>query len=706
MANSTARARTLDRDPVWQDLETPSSRLFVPTMARVDGTDALAPAPAGMTLGLLAVTQPQRKLFADDPEPAGAIAPTRAASPVTVPFAPTEPVPVHAESAPETLEFSRDPLVSDQWGLSAIDAERARDILAGANGSPMAVQVAVIDTGIDLGHPDLSANIWRNRTEVFGTPGVDDDGNGYTDDYHGYDFARRDNNPEDDNNHGTHVAGIIGADGANNIGTAGAAGLNVELMALKALDGSGGGSIATIAEAVYYAVDNGADIINLSLGTSGFSHSLYNAIAYAASRDVLVVAAAGNAGDNSDRYPFYPAAFSLDNIVSVAATTPDNRLASFSNYGDRHVDLGAPGTNILSTLPGGGYGSLSGTSMAAPLVTGVAAALLSEFDDTIAAGERVEFLTETLLDTAMPASDLAGKTATGGVLDFAEAAAAASGAVATVASAIAEVGTLTLSDRSQTVRFSDRYENPVVFVQGLSSEDNQPANARITNIADSSFTVLIEEPNYLDGRHANERVSYFVFEAGSWELADGTRLEVGTLQSDRLTSAGFERVGLDGFATAPAVMTQVQTDNGSDFVATRQQRVAATGFEVAMQEEQARKDDFHVTETIGYLAMSRGNGIWDGRPYQVGSSGDAIADDFREVFFAPGLFGSTPNLLAGVASYNDPDPVVPRYRNLNAAGVELRVQEEQSADAEVSHGFENLHLLAIEGSGPLTAFAV
>jgi len=229
--------------------------------------------------------------------------------------------------------------------------------------------VAIVDTGIDYYHPDLEANIWVNLGEEAGN-GLDDDGNGYVDDVHGYDFVSDDSDPMDDQLHGTHVAGIVGAVGNNGIGVAGVC-WQTRLMALKAFDEHGEATIARVVEALRYAVANGARLVNASWSSSERSLALAEAVDAARDRGVLVVAAAGN--ERTDT-PVYPAAYG--GVVAVAASTPRDQRAGFSNYG-AYVDLTAPGENVYSTVPNHRYDYLSGTSMAAPLVTGAAALVLA-----------------------------------------------------------------------------------------------------------------------------------------------------------------------------------------------------------------------------------------------------------------------------------------------------------------------------------------
>lgn len=314
-----------------------------------------------------------------------------------------------------------DPSFSMQWGLNNtgqsggtagahVGAASAWDVTVGSGG----VVVAVIDTGVDYTHPDLAGNMWRNVGEIAGN-GIDDDGNGYVDDVHGWDWANNDNNPMDDNGHGTHVAGIIGAIGNNGIGVAGVA-WRVQIMALKFLNSSGTGQLSNAIRALNYAVAMGARVSNNSYSGGGYFQAFADAIAAAGRAGHIFVASAGNAGQNNDVTPTYPASYNLDNIISVAATDRNDRLASFSNFGPRTVDIAAPGVQIYSTYRGGGYMSMSGTSMAAPFVTG-AVALLRDLYPTWT----YQQIVNRILTTADPLSSLAGKMVSGGRLNLARA---------------------------------------------------------------------------------------------------------------------------------------------------------------------------------------------------------------------------------------------------------------------------------------------
>jgi parallel beta-helix repeat protein len=308
------------------------------------------------------------------------------------------------------LATANDPFFPDLWGLdntgqtggtedADIDAPEAWDITTGSSD----IVVAVIDTGIDYQHPDLAANMWVNVAEQGGTPGVDDDDNGYTDDIYGYDFAgpsaTRSNDgksdPKDAWYHGTHVAGIIGSIGNNSQGVAGVC-WNVRIMALKIK----ADDFNTIPEvfasdamiAIQYAIDNGADIINFSWGGEYDSQPLKEAIQKAGDAGLLFVAGAGNEfGSDNDVTPVYPASYDLDNIISVMSTDPNDMMSTFSNYGATSVDIAGPGTDIVSTTPTSGnqamtvfgvstnYDMLSGTSQSTAYVSGACALVWSHY---------------------------------------------------------------------------------------------------------------------------------------------------------------------------------------------------------------------------------------------------------------------------------------------------------------------------------------
>ncbi len=292
-----------------------------------------------------------------------------------------------------------DPDFSKTWGLSnsgqrdCTNAPGATDCLGGgtvgkANADigvmPLwqqgitgskSILVAVIDTGIQWDHPDLQANVFTNSAEVAGD-GIDNDGNGFIDDVHGWNFNGKNNNSMDDNEHGSHCSGTIGGVGNNGKGVAGV-NWNVSLLPVKFLSGTGSGSLADAVDAINYARIMHANIMSNSWGGGGFSQTMYDAIKAARDAGILFVAAAGNDGTSNDATPSYPASYDLDNVLSVAATDNQDKIAFFSNFGVNKVHVAAPGVNVYSTIKGSGYALLSGTSMAAPHVAGVAALLMS-----------------------------------------------------------------------------------------------------------------------------------------------------------------------------------------------------------------------------------------------------------------------------------------------------------------------------------------
>jgi subtilisin family serine protease len=318
-----------------------------------------------------------------------------------------------------------DPAFHQQWALdnfgqtvngatgtadADIDAKEAWTATRGdAN-----VVVGILDTGLDLGHPDLAGNTWVNPGEDCAgcrSDGVDNDGNGYVDDWRGWDFVGNDNNPTDDNGHGTHVAGIIGAVGDNGVGLSGV-NWDVQLMPLKFLDAAGSGTTADAIEALLYATANGADVTNNSWADAPFSQAMLDAIQQADAADSLFVGAAGNDGLDRDIYTDYPAAYDAPNVVVTAATDSNDARAWFSGYGARTVDLGAPGVNIYSTWRLGNYRYASGTSMATPHVAGAAALAKAAFPGASDLG-----LKALLLRTTDANASLTGRTTTGGRLN-------------------------------------------------------------------------------------------------------------------------------------------------------------------------------------------------------------------------------------------------------------------------------------------------
>jgi len=293
-----------------------------------------------------------------------------------------------------------------------IDAPEAWDAPGAwqtATGSDGAV-VAVIDTGVDINHSDLDGNIWTNPNEIAGNK-RDDDGNGYVDDIHGWDCRSNDSTVYDNassDKHGTHVAGTIAAEG-NSIGVIGVD-WKAKVMPLKFM-GPAGGYTSDAIECLNYAADARANrginvkVSNNSWGGGGFNQSLKDAIE---NSGILFVAAASNEGTNNDTSPVYPSSYNSANIVAVAATDRNDRLASFSNYGSTSVDLAAPGVGIWSTLTKNTYGSYNGTSMATPHVAGTAALIQDNYPTLSVAGIR-----DRILNNVDKIPSLGGKTVTG-----------------------------------------------------------------------------------------------------------------------------------------------------------------------------------------------------------------------------------------------------------------------------------------------------
>jgi subtilisin family serine protease len=366
-------------------------------------------------------------------------------------------------------------MLGDTGPMKNAYGSQANEAWADGDTGAMTSVVGVIDTGIDYTHPDLYLNIWLNQREIPTTfrarlndidtdglitfrdlngaanasyvmdynrngridagdllndrrweNGTDEDGNGYRDDLIGWDFVNNDNDPYDDNGHGTHVGGTIGGIGGNGVGVAGV-NWNIQMVALKFLSASGSGASSGAINAVNYFTDAAMratgveDFIatNNSWGGGGYSAQLNEAIGRAAQKDILFIAAAGNSTINNDVQATYPANYTTtaiagyEAVVSVASLTNTGGLSSFSNYGATTVDIAAPGSSIYSTLPGGRYGSYSGTSMAAPHVTGAVALYAAEHPNASAAEIRA-----ALLSSAAATPSLGGFVATGGRLDI------------------------------------------------------------------------------------------------------------------------------------------------------------------------------------------------------------------------------------------------------------------------------------------------
>jgi len=315
-----------------------------------------------------------------------------------------------------------DPLFLDSgsWGLKGLPGVRgveAWDLTQGSSG----VVIAILDTGADLTHPDLSTKLWKNAKEIAGN-GIDDDGNGFIDDLFGWDFANGDNYPQDDHGHGTQVAAIAAAATNNSVGMSGVC-WNCAILPIKIFDAAGTGSLSSAIQAIDYIVrlrQSGVNVVvmNMSYGGAERSQAELNALAAAEAAQIVTVASAGNSSSSNDTNPVYPASFSneLNSVVSVGALATDGSLASFSNFGQA-VDIAAPGVNVISAFPVGydgllgNYQLLSGTSASAPFVAGLVGLIQSSQPRTATQVKQI------VLQSAATRSSLSGKVRSGGQLD-------------------------------------------------------------------------------------------------------------------------------------------------------------------------------------------------------------------------------------------------------------------------------------------------
>lgn len=324
---------------------------------------------------------------------------------------------------------SNDPSFNKLWGLKNTGNNEPQS--SGRNSSPVGVsgadinaekawkitkgdkriKIAVIDTGVDYNHEDLRANMWVNTAEANGKPGVDDDGNGYIDDIHGYDFSGKNGDPMDGNGHGTHCAGTIAGVHDNGIGVAGVM-KDAQIVAIKFLDDNGSGNSADAIMAINYATKVGVDIMSNSWGGGGRSQALEDAIKSARDAGIIFTAAAGNSSTNNDTTAQYPANYDLENVISVAAHNYNDKLATFSCYGAKTVHVAGPGRNIYSTVPGNKYEVYSGTSMATPHVTGVIGLYLAQHGKQDPATLR-----EKLMQTSVYSKSYGRRVISGGRVD-------------------------------------------------------------------------------------------------------------------------------------------------------------------------------------------------------------------------------------------------------------------------------------------------
>jgi thermitase len=309
-------------------------------------------------------------------------------------------VPTKNQPEKEVEVLLNDPAISSGWGLKMTDSQRAWRISQGSRD----IVVCVIDTGADTSHPDLINNLWVNKGESgkdkWGKDKsknhIDDDGNGFIDDVHGWNFVNNNNDLKDEHGHGTHIAGIIGAEGGNGIGISGVS-PKVSLMILKYYDAHGNdlNNLVNTVKAIDYAVSKDCNIINYSGGGIAPSPEERAAIERANRKGILFVAAAGNERSNSDVRKYYPADYGLPNILSVTAIDRFKNVLPTSNFGEQTVDIAAPGNDIISTLPGGQYGYMTGTSQATAFASGVAALVMANNSQLRKAEDIKKYLTKT-----------------------------------------------------------------------------------------------------------------------------------------------------------------------------------------------------------------------------------------------------------------------------------------------------------------------
>ncbi len=401
-----------NNDSLWDEIESVKGLTVIDDLDNADAEEVARQYAAMTDLVEYAEVNPQIKL--DEPT--------------------AEFVSRNAYARPTAADAPNDPLFGDQWALNNTGQDGgtkradldALNAWANTKGSDEVV-VAVLDTGVDYKHEDLVSNMWERPAKL--APYRDDD-LGPFNDKHGFDidnesarvdevlgYAGRDNigDPMDDNGHGTHCAGIIGAEGDNGIGVSGI-NQKIKIMPLKFLGRGGFGSTDDAIAAINYAIDrkkNGVNlrIISASWGSTAKSKALEDVIKAAGDAGILFIAAAGNDGSNNDSRPHYPSNYDLPNVISVAALDRNDKLASFSNYGEKTVHIAAPGKEIVSTWLGGNYREASGTSMATPYVSGVAALIIAS-DPQIS----MKNLRTRLLGSVDELDSLKGKVATGGRL--------------------------------------------------------------------------------------------------------------------------------------------------------------------------------------------------------------------------------------------------------------------------------------------------
>ena len=499
---------------------------------------------------------------------------------------------------PEDLAYNDGRL----WGLKN-DGSNEGQLNADINASEAwnytigdkSVVVGVIDTGIRYTHQDLADNMWKNPNEIAGD-GIDNDNNGYVDDVFGLNALDASGDPFDDNGHGTHCAGTIGAAANNGFDHVGVA-WSTQLMALKFLDADGFGSLSGAMECIEYAIANGADIINASYGGGGFSQAMADLIVAVGEAGVLFVAAAGNESNNNDTNPSYPASYSTANVISVAAIDRSDVIAGFSNFGVYAVDLAAPGVDIFSATAesDSSYGFYSGTSMAAPHVSGVAALIKSYYP-----GISISEMRTRIIDTARTIPDLQTRTASGGTLDASNALAAESDGELELSLYVDESDSILLSGESalflvsvrdlstvlgasvtgsieglDQIEFIDTgVEGDVVASDGIYSsriiipESSTVLSLTVTVSAPGKIAGILTKEFAIASRPPNDRFENIQVLAGSESAVSGSNIAATLDRNEPVnpTSSGTHSVWWEWAARTNG--TAVITTLGSDFDTT------------------------------------------------------------------------------------------------------------------------------------------
>ena len=502
----------------------------------------------------------------------------------------------------------------------------------------------------------------------------------------------------------------------------------IEFSNIEAVDVTGSNYSDVL---VAVAGRSGSDIYPMNSMVNGGEGSDQLVVDYSGSREdlMLMLNNYGESGSidinsymsgNNSRIDFN----SIESFVINSGRGHDNIDLGYDNYSDDEVDAGA-GDDFINAGLGNDTidGGLGNDTFVYELGSGVD--IISDFNgdnDTIIFGSAINLdnlsldfnnndLTfsfkdspEDLLvinDYLNSADSIENIEVAGQIFSIEEIS-----ELTTVPKTIGEFGKIDNFDHnSQTIQLENNYENPVVFALPLSRNDSDPAIVRITDLQNDRFTAYLQEVEYEDGKHSQESFSYMVLEAGTWELDNGSLLEVGMVNTNLVSTKGWENIAFDAdFADVPVVLSQVQTNVESDFVRTRQKPASVDGFSLSMEEEQALMASGHANETIGWLAIDAGQGTLGQLEYQAGNTAREVTHRRYDLNFSQD-FASEPLLFASLSSFYGSDPSGLRYQDLNADGVQIMVEEDLSLDSEVGHTSEIVDFLAISGDGDLTAIA-